>query len=42
MLAHIGNVEDALGASVGTAADARERLRATLAPLARTGLHVVK
>ncbi|NML16493.1 GntR family transcriptional regulator [Azohydromonas caseinilytica] len=33
MLAHIGNVEDALGQSTATA-DARERLRASLAPLA--------
>ena len=41
MLAHIGNVEDALGAiDRPGAADARERLRATLAPLARPALHV--
>ena len=33
MLAHIGSVEDALGASVGGNGDARERLRATLPPL---------
>ena len=35
MLRHIGQVEDALGKSVGTATDALERLRATLAPLAK-------
>jgi DNA-binding GntR family transcriptional regulator len=35
MLAHIGNVEDALGQAVGASVDARERLRATLAPLVR-------
>jgi DNA-binding GntR family transcriptional regulator len=34
MLAHIGNVEDALGQSVPPSADARERLRASLAPIA--------
>ena len=33
MLDHIGNVEDALGQSAAESADARERLRATLAPL---------
>ena len=33
MLTHIGSVEDALGASAGATVDARERLRATLAPL---------
>jgi DNA-binding GntR family transcriptional regulator len=33
MLAHIGNVEDALGQSVAGPEDAREKLRATLAPL---------
>lgn len=33
MLAHIGSVEDALGQSAADSADARERLRATLAPL---------
>jgi DNA-binding GntR family transcriptional regulator len=33
MLEHIGNVEDALGQSAATA-DAKERLRASLAPLA--------
>jgi len=42
MLAHIGKVEDALGQSSLASADARERLRATLAPLARTRLHAVK
>jgi DNA-binding GntR family transcriptional regulator len=42
MLAHIGNVEAALGDSVSTTGDARERLRASLAPIARQGLHVVK
>ncbi len=34
MLAHIGSVEQALGQSVAAQPDARERLRATLAPLA--------
>lgn len=33
MLEHIGNVEDALGQSATESADARERLKATLAPL---------
>jgi DNA-binding GntR family transcriptional regulator len=33
MLDHIGGVEDALGQSAADSADARERLRATLAPL---------
>ncbi|MFT3956707.1 MAG: GntR family transcriptional regulator [Piscinibacter sp.] len=33
MLTHIGSVEDALGQSAAESADARERLRATLAPL---------
>ncbi len=42
MLAHIGNVEDALGQSSLASADARERLRATLAPLARTKLRAVE
>jgi len=42
MLAHIGNVENALGEAVATSADARERLRASLAPLARPALRVVK
>jgi DNA-binding GntR family transcriptional regulator len=37
MLAHIGNVESALGASAATEADARERLRASLAPIGRPG-----
>jgi DNA-binding GntR family transcriptional regulator len=37
MLAHIGSVEDALGQATGSQGDARERLRATLAPLARAG-----
>jgi DNA-binding GntR family transcriptional regulator len=36
MLRHIGGVEDALGRSTAGAGDARDRLRATLAPLART------
>ena len=36
MLAHIGNVELALGQSTANAVDARERLRATLAPLPRS------
>ena len=35
MLAHIGNVEAALGQAVGESVDARERLRASLAPLVR-------
>lgn len=35
MLKHIGQVEDALGKSVSTATDALEKLRATLAPLAK-------
>jgi DNA-binding GntR family transcriptional regulator len=42
MLAHIGNVESALGVGVDVEPDARERLRATLAPLARTPLRSVK
>jgi DNA-binding GntR family transcriptional regulator len=33
MMDHIGNVEDALGQSAAASADARDRLRATLAPL---------
>lgn len=33
MLDHIGNVEDGLGQSAAESADARDRLRATLAPL---------
>jgi len=33
MLEHIGNVEDGLGQSAAESADARDRLRATLAPL---------
>jgi DNA-binding GntR family transcriptional regulator len=33
MLAHIGSVESALGQSVSSGADSRERLRATLAPV---------
>ena len=33
MLDHIGSVEDALGQSASASDDARERLRATLAPL---------
>jgi DNA-binding GntR family transcriptional regulator len=35
MLAHIGDVEAALGESVAATPDPRERLRATLAPLAK-------
>ena len=42
MLDHIGSVESALGQSIGGAADARERLRATLAPLARPAARSVK
>lgn len=34
MLEHIGSVEDALGKSVHSSVDARERLRASLAPIA--------
>jgi len=34
MLAHIGSVESALGKSLDAQADSREKLRATLAPLA--------
>jgi len=37
MLAHIGTVEAALGPSIAGQADARERLRATLAPLVPAG-----
>ena len=37
MLRHIGDVEAALGPSVPGRADPRERLRATLAPVAREG-----
>ncbi len=37
MLAHIGTVEAALGPSIAGQADTRERLRATLAPLAPAG-----
>jgi len=36
MLEHIGSVESALGQSIGGTSDARERLRATLAPLVRS------
>jgi DNA-binding GntR family transcriptional regulator len=35
MLAHIGNVESALGKSIGDEPDARTRLKASLAPLRR-------
>jgi DNA-binding GntR family transcriptional regulator len=42
MLAHIGNVESALGVGADVEPDARERLRATLAPLARAALRSVK
>ena len=35
MLKHIGSVESALGSSVAAEPDPRERLRATLAPMAR-------
>ena len=38
MLAHIGNVESALGQSIASAPDARERLRTALTPLARPAL----
>jgi DNA-binding GntR family transcriptional regulator len=38
MLRHIGSVEDALGQSAADTGDARERLRATLAPVGRPGL----
>ena len=36
MLAHIGNVESALSVAIGDTTDASEKLRATLAPVART------
>lgn len=36
MAAHIGSVQQALGASSATSGDARERLRTSLAPLARS------
>jgi DNA-binding GntR family transcriptional regulator len=42
MLAHIGNVEDALGQASLASADARERLRATLSPVLRSRLRAVK
>ena len=42
MLGHIGSVESALGKSLGTQPDARERLRATLAPLGRPAVRRVK
>jgi DNA-binding GntR family transcriptional regulator len=42
MLAHIGNVESALGQAVGIASDGQDRLRKTLAPVARPPLHSVK
>jgi DNA-binding GntR family transcriptional regulator len=42
MLKHIGSVESALGSSVAAEPDARERLRATLAPLARPALRSVR
>jgi DNA-binding GntR family transcriptional regulator len=42
MLDHIGNVEDALGQTSLASADARERLRATLAPVVRKTLRAVK
>ncbi len=38
MLAHIGNVESALGMTIARESDPREKLRATLAPLARPAL----
>jgi DNA-binding GntR family transcriptional regulator len=40
MLQHIGSVEDALGQSAAASGDSRERLRASLAPLARTGARI--
>lgn len=42
MLEHIGNVESALGATIGAEPDARARLEATLSPLARPALRSVK
>ena len=42
MLAHIGNVEQALGQSTAEVADAGERLRATLAPVRRPQPHGAK
>lgn len=42
MLDHIGNVESALGATLERESDAREKLRATLAPVARPTLRRVR
>jgi DNA-binding GntR family transcriptional regulator len=42
MLAHIGNVEAALGATIGREVDAKERLRETLAPVAPPALQRVR
>lgn len=42
MLDHIGSVEDALGQTSLVSADARERLRASLAPVLRKSLRAVK
>ena len=41
MLDHIGNVESALGQSLGGELDARAKLRATLAPVAKPALRRV-
>jgi DNA-binding GntR family transcriptional regulator len=42
MLAHIGNVESALGESMRSQEHARERLRTTLAPVAKPKLQAVR
>jgi DNA-binding GntR family transcriptional regulator len=42
MLAHIGNVESALGETLEKASDAKEKLRATLAPVDRPPLRRVR
>jgi DNA-binding GntR family transcriptional regulator len=42
MLRHIGNVEAALGATIDRESDTKERLRATLAPVARPPLRRVR
>ena len=42
MLDHIGNVESALGKSIGEPPDAQERLRASLAPVPRPALRRIR
>jgi DNA-binding GntR family transcriptional regulator len=42
MLEHIGNVEAALGATMDRESDTREKLKASLAPLARPALRQVR